>query len=63
MYTALHRMRIGVLNESPFMRKTVLWVLLLGGTVVSVTGVVLGANYVCRKCRRKKTRQFPEANS
>ena len=53
MYTALHRMRIGVLNENAFMRKTVLWVLLIGGTVVSATGVVLGVNYVRRKCRKR----------
>ncbi len=53
MYTALHRMRIGALNENTFLRKTVLWVLLLGGTVVSATGVVLGVNYVRRKCRKR----------
>ena len=53
MYTALHRLRIQGLNSSPTLRKTVLWVLLLGGTVCSLSGVVLGVRYIERKCRKK----------
>jgi len=52
-YTALHRMRIGYLNTNPFLRKTVLWILLIGGTVVSASGVVLGFNWLRRTGRRK----------
>lgn len=52
-YTALHRLRIPGLNSSPNLRKTVLWVLLLGGTAVSLTGVVLGVGYIKRKCKRR----------
>lgn len=56
MYTALHRLRIQGLNSSPVLRKSLLWVLLLGGTAVSLSGVVLGVRYIERKCRRKTKR-------
>lgn len=56
MYTALHRLRIQGLNSSPALRKSVLWVLLLGGSVVSLSGVVLGVRYIGRKCRKKRKR-------
>ncbi|MDD6472666.1 MAG: PepSY domain-containing protein [Bacteroidales bacterium] len=48
-YTALHRMRLPGLNSNATLRKLVLWVLLLGGTAVSLTGIVLGINYIRRK--------------
>lgn len=51
-YTALHRLRIQGLNSSPQLRKTILWILLLGGTAVSLSGVVLGVNYIRRKSRK-----------
>ena len=54
MYTALHRLRIPGLNSNVVLRKTLLWILLLGGTVVSLTGVVLGVNYILRKLRIKR---------
>lgn len=53
-YPALHRMRIAGLNSNVTLRKTVLWILLLGGTVVSTTGIVLSVNYLRRKFHRKK---------
>ncbi len=53
-FTALHRMRIGFLNSHGTMRKGVLFVLLLGGTVASASGVALGINYLRRKCRKLK---------
>lgn len=55
-YTALHRMRLPGLNSNATLRKTILWVLLLGGTIVSVTGIVLGVNYLQRKSNKKKRR-------
>ena len=55
-YTAMHRMRLPGLNSNTTLRKTVLWILLLGGTVTSVTGIVLSINYVRRKCRKKQKR-------
>ena len=54
MYTALHRLRIQGLNSSPTLRKSILWVLLLGGTAVSLSGIVLGVRYIGRKCRKRK---------
>lgn len=48
-YTALHRLRVQGLNSSATLRKSVLWVLLLGGTVVSLSGLVLGLRYIRRK--------------
>lgn len=53
-YTALHRMRIGYLNANTTLRKTVLWVLLIGGTAISASGIVLGVNWLRRLFRRKK---------
>lgn len=57
-YTALHRMRLPGLNSNATLRKSVLWVLLLGGTTVSLTGVVLSVRYLGRKLRRKKKKSF-----
>lgn len=54
-YTALHRMRLPGLNSNTALRKTVLWVLLLGGSAVSVTGVALAVGYLRRKCRKKRS--------
>ena len=48
-YTALHRMRLPGLNSNATLRKTVLWVLLLGGTAVCITGVALSVNYIRKK--------------
>lgn len=57
-YTALHRMRLPGLNSNGTLRKGVLWVLLAGGSVVSVTGVALSIKYLRRTCRRKKKRHY-----
>ena len=53
-YTALHRMRLPGLNSNATLRKTVLWVLLLGGTAVCITGVALSVNYIRRKCHKRQ---------
>lgn len=55
-YTALHRMRLPGLNSNATLRKTVLWVLLLGGTAVCITGVALSVNYIRRKCCKRQKR-------
>lgn len=55
-YTALHRMRLPGLNSNATLRKTVLWILLLGGTAVSITGIILSINYLRRKCRKRQNR-------
>lgn len=56
-YTALHRLRIQGLNSSPQLRKGILWVLLIGGTMVSLSGVVLGIRYLRRKTKKYNRRQ------
>jgi hypothetical protein len=52
-YTALHRMRIGFLNSNPTLRKTLIWILMLGGAGLSFTGIVLGINRFRRMIKRK----------
>ena len=51
-YTALHRMRLPGLNSNGTLRKGILWVLLLGGTVVSATGIALSVYYIRKKYRK-----------
>lgn len=51
-YSALHSLRILGLSSNDVLRKTLLWILLLGGTAVSITGFVLGTRYIIRLCRR-----------
>lgn len=54
-YTALHRLRIGFLNSYPTLRKTIIWILMLGGATISATGIVLGINR-CRRAFRRKNK-------
>lgn len=53
-YTALHRMRLPGLNSNGTLRKGILWMLLLGGTMVSASGVMLSVNYIRKKYRKLK---------
>lgn len=53
-YTALHRMRLPGLNSNGMLRKGLLWVLLLGGTIVSATGVALSVYYIRKKYKKIK---------
>ena len=54
-YTALHRLRIGFLNSYPTLRKSIIWILMLGGATISATGIVLGINR-CRRAFRRKNK-------
>lgn len=54
MYPGLHSLKFQWLVEHPVVWSVVMWMLLLGGTAVSVTGVVLGCRYLRRKFRMKK---------
>lgn len=56
MYTALHRLRIPGLNSNTTLRKTCIWILLLGGTVVSLTGVILSIKYINRKYSKRNNK-------
>lgn len=53
MYNGLHSLRLKFLIDHPVLWTTVMWVLLIGGTVVSLTGFVLGLRYLKRLFRRR----------
>lgn len=53
MYNGLHSLRFRFLTERPALWSVVMWVLLLGGTAVSVSGFVLGLRYLSRLFRRR----------
>ena len=53
MYPALHSLRLRLLVDQPVLWHVCMWVLMLGGTCVSLTGVWLGVNYVRRKFRHR----------
>ena len=52
MYSGLHAFNTSFFARHPLLRKSLLWLLMLGGTVVSATGVVL----TLRRLRRKKSK-------
>ena len=54
MYPGLHSLKFKWLVEHPVVWSAVMWILLLGGTAVSVTGVVLGCRYLKRKNKNIK---------
>lgn len=49
MYPALHSLSIKFLVERPVLWQVVMWALMLGGTWVSVSGLVLAVKYIRRK--------------
>lgn len=53
IYPAFHSLRFKFFAENQLLRDIVLWVLLIGGTGVSFTGVVLGYRYIRRLLRKK----------
>ena len=55
MYQGLHSLKIKFLLDYPWVWTLVMWTLLTGGAVVSLSGVVLGYRYVARKCRKLKS--------
>lgn len=52
MYPALHSFNIPGLANNPVLWNIVMWTTMLGGTVVSLTGVILGCRYLLRKLKR-----------
>ncbi len=52
MYTGLHALNTPYFAEHQHLRRAILWVLLVGGTIVSATGLVMGAKYLNRLRRR-----------
>ena len=57
LYKGMHSLDIQWLVTRPLLRLIVLWILMLGGTVVSVSGVVLGIRYCTRKIKKLKQRK------
>lgn len=52
VYPRLHTFRFGsFLNNHPSVRRGLIWVMLLAGTVISITGVQLSVRYIRRKFR------------
>lgn len=51
-YKKLHTMAFSFLVQSPTVWTIVMWILLLAGTVVSLTGLILGIKFVQRKWKR-----------
>ncbi len=51
MYQGLHSFKFKFLAEHPFLWNIVMWTVMIGGTIVSVTGVWLGFRYIKRKTR------------
>ena len=56
-YPALHSLQLPFLAERPWLRVGVMWVLLLGGTFVSLSGVYLSVRCVVRWARRAFSRR------
>ena len=61
IYPAFHALRFKYFAERPILRKSVMYLLILGGTIVSATGVYMGIRYyrrlwmrIWRKQRRER---------
>lgn len=54
IYPAFHSLRFKFFAERRLLRDIVLWTLMIGGTLVSFTGVVLGTKYVIRIITKRK---------
>lgn len=54
-YSAFHNLSFRVLTNRPLLWSVVMWGVLLGGTFVSLSGVWLAIQYVCRLCKKKKS--------
>ncbi len=54
LYPGTHSLKIKWLVNHPLVWTIVMWVLLLGGALVSLTGVILGFRYIVRKSRKMR---------
>ena len=54
LYNTLHSLNCKFFYEHQGLRKTILWIMMIGGAVVSLTGVVLGWRYLKRKSKQIK---------
>lgn len=53
MYTGLHALNLPFFVAHPMLRLAIMWVLMLGGTIVSVTGLLLTIRYLRRKINKR----------
>ena len=53
-YQALHSYKFSFLAEHPILWNIVMWTTMIGGTLVSITGVWLGIKYLIRKIKKGK---------
>lgn len=53
LYSCLHCFNSSFFLAHPTLRVILIWVLMLGGIVVSLTGVILGARWILRSIRHK----------
>lgn len=53
-YQALHSFKLGFLVKKPVLWSAIMWITMLGGTILSFTGVWLGIRYIKRKLREIK---------
>ncbi len=60
LYQGFHSLRYKIFDGRRGAWTVVMWVLLLGGAFVSLTGVVLGVKYVIRLFRRKRRKRDKE---
>lgn len=58
MYPALHTFNMPWLVNRPILWNIVMWGTMLGGTLISLTGVVLGFRYFRRSCRKWRRKCF-----
>ena len=53
MYTGLHALNLPFFVAHPMLRLAIMWVLMIGGTIVSVTGLLLTVRYIRRKINKR----------
>lgn len=61
-YQVLHSWELGFLVKRPVLWNIVMWVTMIGGTLVSLTGVWLGLKYIKRKSKRLKKYLYAQKN-
>ena len=57
MYSGLHALNTHFFAHHPLLRQIIMWVLLLGGTLVSVTGILLSFKNIRKKYRKKRAKK------
>lgn len=56
LYTTLHSFNCTFFYNHPILREVLLWIMMIGGAIVSLTGVVMGYRYILRTKTKTKTK-------